>query len=98
EYGLRRLPSYIAQMIQREVPGNPKHPGAALHRSIRPRWRTGDAEEHLLRQVAGGLGMTDHAAQIPEDPVPMFEKERRAVRHRETLTLKNPAPIESSRA
>jgi len=70
-----RLVPRVAYMIQGEVAGNAKHPGAAAGRVGVRRPGPRDPQEHLLREVVGGLRPADHTAEIAENALSMLREE-----------------------
>ena len=76
-----RAPLAIANVIQRQVAGDSRDPGAAPGRfSLRHR-RARDTEKDLLREVPRGVGVSDDPPQIAEHAVPMFGEEYFGVGH-----------------
>jgi hypothetical protein len=70
-----RLVPVVAPMVQGEVAGNAKHPGAAAGSVGVRRPGPRDPQEHLLRQVVGRFRPADHAAEIAEDAVSVLREE-----------------------
>jgi hypothetical protein len=96
---LDRLPpsSIVSHMIQCEIPRDAKQPGAPASliglRHGRPR----HPKEHFLRQLARVL-VSDDAAQIPEDSLPVRGEENVGVCHEVTLSPKDTGRGRSSQA
>ena len=62
----RRAPLAITQIVERQVPRDLEDPRAPANFAGFGDTRSGDTKEYLLREITGGLGGADHAAEVPE--------------------------------
>ena len=85
----------VPHVIERQVPRDTEHPrspGVVVCRRYRP---ANDAQEHFLREVAGGVAVADEPAQVPEHAVAMGGEEgRRRQPQRMSQTVKTPGEMD----
>jgi hypothetical protein len=94
EFDGQAAPPIVADVVQRQVAGDAEDPRAAGARFGRRQRTARDAEEDLLRQLAG-VSLADDAAQVAEDPVAVRGEKDVSVRQHSLYPLRTPDEAEA---